>query len=737
MKKIKYLLFVLLGLLATPYGYAQFNKTLTNAAGQPQLIIKGSVFDVESLVPMPHVNVEIAGGDYTTTNALGEFTIKAYEGDELVVRNAGFETVYYNIKGDERIRIEVKPSNSEFDTKLSQEALKQKNKQTLSYDDYIKLANESYKEDASSGLDYVANALEDKTITSKQRAEAFTLLAEIYMHWEQYDLAVTNYRLSLKNVADTRVEEDLANAYFLNKNYQESIALYNKLTKGKPNGTGNWIVLKEKLADAYTATGEIEKAQEIYQELLILTRAANQSNSAIRITAKLANSFENIGAPQEASIYFDEALELATEGNVTNKARVKVEAADYYSRTNSYDEEIALRKEILDDLDNAIGDTLPNEDALTVQKQNYKIASAYVKQRKLDEAIPFFERSIEAAENKEDIVVAKDATRRLSEVYRDKGDFEEAINNYERYMSLIDQDYTLKEQELASAKRFVKELAVQQNRIASLEKDRALNESRYQLAISEQELTRSRDIRQNIIIAALALVTLLLLITAFAMHRSSKQQKLANNLLALKGLRSQMNPHFIFNALNSVNSFIASSDERTANQYLSDFSVLMRSVLENSEEDFIPLSKEIDLLEKYVILEHFRFKDKFDYTLKVDPQLDVEAFDIPPMLLQPYLENAVWHGLRYKEEKGLLEISFSQLDSDTAQIIIKDDGVGRAKSKALKTANQKKQKSKGMSNIKERISILNAMYGDRIAVSVRDALENGEGTQVTLTLKKQ
>ena len=152
-----------------------------------------------------------------------------------------------------------------------------------------------------------------------------------------------------------------------------------------------------------------------------------------------------------------------------------------------------------------------------------------------------------------------------------------------------------------------------------------------------------------------------------------------------------MNPHFIFNALNSVNSFIATNDERTANKYLSDFSQLMRSVLENSEQDFIPLEKEIDLLELYTKLEHFRFKDKFDYSITVDENVKVNEFQIPPMLLQPYIENAVWHGLRYKQEKGKLEINIAQKTKDEITITIIDDGVGREKSKALKTENQQKQ----------------------------------------------
>jgi LytS/YehU family sensor histidine kinase len=220
------------------------------------------------------------------------------------------------------------------------------------------------------------------------------------------------------------------------------------------------------------------------------------------------------------------------------------------------------------------------------------------------------------------------------------------------------------------------------------------------------------------------------------MYRNINQQRYANNLLALKSLRSQMNPHFIFNALNSVNTFIATSDERAANKYLTDFSLLMRSVLENSEEDFIPLEKEIELLELYVQLEHFRFQDKFDYNIEVDPEIDIKQYMIPPMLLQPYVENAVWHGLRYRPDKGQLTIHFSKTYADIIEITISDNGIGREKSKALKTLNQKKQKSQGMSNIKKRITILNTMYKDKVDVFISDLTGEEEGTQVKLVLKK-
>ena len=198
-----------------------------------------------------------------------------------------------------------------------------------------------------------------------------------------------------------------------------------------------------------------------------------------------------------------------------------------------------------------------------------------------------------------------------------------------------------------------------------------------------------------------------------------------------------MNPHFIFNALNSVNSYIAKSDERSANKYLSDFAAIMRSVLENSEEDFIPLSKELELIQLYLKLEHSRFPDQFDYQIHLDDKVNPSSFEIPPMLLQPYVENAVWHGLRYKEDKGILKVSVLHKSDDSLNIVIEDDGIGRKRSAELKTRHQSDQKSTGMENIKKRIGILNTMGRDKIDVDIQDLYKDGTGTKVTVTLTKK
>lgn len=416
--------------------------------------------------------------------------------------------------------------------------------------------------------------------------------------------------------------------------------------------------------------------------------------------------------------------------------------ADFYNSNNLYSKEIKLRKKNLEDLEKSGSETqvakgpLNDSVVVTSQRINYKIGNAFLLQDKYDEALPYLEKSISEANSKEDLIVKKDATRKLSEAYGSLGDFEKARQAFEDYVDLVNELTLRNEQEISQANRLRKNIQQNQTRIMSLEADRKLERIRIDSYQREQELIEKSNSVQKYTIYSLIFGMILLAITIYLLYRNSKQQKLANNLLALKSLRTQMNPHFIFNALNSVNNYIALNDERNANRYLSEFSTLMRTVLENSDEDFIPLSKELELLDLYVRLEHLRFQDKFDYEINVDEKLKVSEFQIPPMLLQPYIENAIWHGLRYKDEKGVLKISIIPKTDEMIEIIIEDDGIGRKRSMELKTKNQLRQKSKGMGNIKKRIAILNDMYKDKVDVSVTDVFEDGQGTKVILTLKK-
>lgn len=698
-------------------------QEVNNEAAKETFVVRGSVLEKSTYKPIPKVNVLVNGGAYTTTNSLGEFKINVSKGDELIIKHSDFETIYYIIQDNERIRVEVEHNNSQnFISKISK-------RDAGAFKSLIDSADTYLKKDAEKSIQFITEAL---TVSSsaKENAEVYETLGDVYFEWKQYDLAISNYRISLQNVDANDVKLKLAKSFKFNENYQESIDEYLSINK---ENLSNWQLtsLYEGLGDVYVITQNFDAAVNGYKEGLKVAQKHLITPKITDLNSKIAEAYNASGETKEAEEYFQNSLNLASQENKKRAVEEKVKVADFESKNKEYNKEIELRKQALVEINDIEADsTFDNESAITPQKQNYKIGSAYAIQKDFPNAIQYLEKSIEEADDKEDLVVQKDATRKLSEVLRDAGDIDKAISTTRSYERLVDELYIKKEQEISRAARLAKDLAVKQNRITSLESDRALSESKYQL-------TTERNKRQKLIIYSLIGGVLLLLFAVYFMLKNMKQQKLNNNLLALKSLRSQMNPHFIFNALNSVNSFIATNDERTANKYLSDFSLLMRAVLENSEEDFIPLEKEIELLKLYTKLEHFRFKDKFDYDIIIDENVKVDEFQIPPMLLQPYIENAVWHGLRYKTEKGKLTIRVSQVDISELKISITDDGIGRTKSKAMKTDNQKKHNSKGLGNIKKRVAILNEMYKDKVDVFIDDYLDvEDSGTKVVVTLKK-
>ncbi len=714
-KQILFLCF----LICTTFLLAQENSH------KPKFTVRGSVVEINTNNPIPNVNIEVNGGSYTTTDLSGNFRIEVSKGDELTIKHKDFETVYYTIQSNERIDVKVKPSVE--DVQYSKKKYSRTNPEL--FKSLIDSAETHLKKDAKGSIQFIEKALGAGN-TSNENAEAYEVLGDIYLYWKQYDLAVSNYRISIQNKSNNTVKLKLASAYRQNKNYQESLQIYNGINKTE---LSNWqlVELYEGLGDVYLLTKSYQSSINAYNEGLKVAQKHLISPKVTDLNSKIAQSYNAKGETQKAEGFFNQSLKLASSQNKQRAVEEKIKVADFQNEKNNYSGEIQLRIEALKEIRDLQKESeLDNESPLTPQKQNYKIGNAFAQKRDYVNAIPYLQKSIVEADTNEDLIVQKDATRKLSEVYRDVGDFNKALIAYQSYVDLVDKLYSKKEQEISQAARFSKDIVDKQNRILSLESDRALSESKYQL-------TNEQAKGQKLIIYSLIGGVILLLIVGFLMFKYIKQQRLANNLLALKSLRSQMNPHFIFNALNSVNSFIASNDERAANKYLTDFSLLMRAVLENSEEDFIPLEKEIDLLELYTKLEHFRFQDKFDYNIIIDENIKLSDFVIPPMLLQPYIENAVWHGLRYKKIKGSLEIAVSQTSPEEIKITIIDDGIGREKSKALKTENQKKQNSKGMGNIKKRVAILNDMYKDKVDVFIDDFQdEEDTGTKVVVTLKK-
>ena len=216
--------------------------------------------------------------------------------------------------------------------------------------------------------------------------------------------------------------------------------------------------------------------------------------------------------------------------------------------------------------------------------------------------------------------------------------------------------------------------------------------------------------------------------------KSGIQKKLAE--LEMEALRAQMNPHFIFNSLNSINNFILKNESEQASDFLVKFSRLVRQVLNNSKNKYVTLSDEITALNLYLELEQLRFEYQFDYEINCDEGLDQDLVMVPPLIIQPYVENAIWHGLMHKDDKGALSILI-QRESELLRFEITDDGIGREKSKEYKSQFGSEKKSMGLSITKDRISVLNRLYNleaDMKIIDLYDEDKKAVGTRVIVKI---
>lgn len=205
----------------------------------------------------------------------------------------------------------------------------------------------------------------------------------------------------------------------------------------------------------------------------------------------------------------------------------------------------------------------------------------------------------------------------------------------------------------------------------------------------------------------------------------------------MTALRAQTNPHFIFNCLNSIQLYTLENNAAAASEYLTKFSKLIRLVLENSHQSKVSLLKELETLQLYIELEAMRFKDKVQYEINVQPSIDQQYIEIPPLLLQPYVENAIWHGLMPKKEGGLIKIEVNQLAESLLSIEITDNGIGRELANQIKSKSATKNKSYGMQITSERIHLINQLYKintDVKIVDLRDEQQNAIGTKVEIQI---
>jgi tetratricopeptide (TPR) repeat protein len=253
----------------------------------------------------------------------------------------------------------------------------------------------------------------------------------------------------------------------------------------------------------------------------------------------------------------------------------------------------------------------------------------------------------------------------------------------------------------------------------------------------ENELAESRlDQNRYFLIgsAGLFIIILMFVYTLFRQNRLKTNQRVI--VLQQKLLRTQMNPHFIFNSLTSIQGFIVEKEPRTANKYLSRFAMLVRNILDSSAEEFAPLDKEISTIVNYLELQKMRYEEKFDYTVVVDETLETDTITIPPMLAQPFIENSIEHGFRHKDGKGNIIIRFD-LFENRMRFEVVDDGIGREKAREILHKQDKDHRSMATDITRERIANLNKKRKKKITLEIFDLKDEtgvGIGTKVVFEI---
>lgn len=447
------------------------------------------------------------------------------------------------------------------------------------------------------------------------------------------------------------------------------------------------------------------KAEAIQSNIQISEKENNKQDLAASYSQMADVNIENKNIPQ-AEENLNTAYQISKEQAPQQALAINQKLTNFYVDNKDFDKAIKAKKSVLKE-------NFVKENSQKKVEQIQELAEIYIKKNDPKEAIVLLKNAYDIALQKGHTLEAQKSVKKLDSLYNISENTDASVKLYRDFLGKLP-DLVSKDKSLVDNKI----LEDTEQKISQLLQEKKLKD----------ELIRKKNIFNYSLIGVLVLLTGLIVF----IFRTLKKVQIKNKKIALQSLRREMNPHFIFNSLNSVNHFIATNNELEANQYLTKFSKLMRGVMENSSEDFIPFQQELDLLQNYLALEKTRFADKFDYEIEVDESLNTQNLKVPGMLIQPFLENAVWHGLRYRTDKGFLSLKFTK-NNDLLKITIKDNGIGIEESKKQKTEHQKTREGRGMKNTLERIRLLNDLYKKNIVCTVKDS-ENGVFVEVLMII---
>jgi tetratricopeptide (TPR) repeat protein len=545
------------------------------------------------------------------------------------------------------------------------------------------------------------------------------------------------------------------------KNLETSYELFKK-----ENDAAGIVRAVSTIAWVYEESGNYEKAFELARKGLEITSENNVWLRRIQLT-EIGLLFRDIEDNHTALSYFLEALQNLKPGEYNSIAyfRPVLEIAEQYSLQQQYDsaryyysfidtsnergrrfylvrfgEYYFLQKEYNKALPNFIRGLnyhKQSNDRNQIMRTLVDMAKTYHALQNDTAALRYAREALNMAKETGAKQVTRNCYQILYSIYDRFQKADSAYFYYRQYVRMSDS--VISDQVKGKLVAYSYE-----QRIALINKEKE---------IQQIQLQKESLLKKFLIIGIIAILILSFIIGSVIMlkrkNEKNRRELLENELqiqqleskkqlaeLEMQALRAQMNPHFIFNSLNSINRFILQSNKALASEYLTKFSRLVRLILQNSEAALIPLESELESLQLYLELEAVRFDHQFDYKITIGNELDVSIIKLPPLIIQPYVENAIWHGLMHKEEKGHLVVELFEQD-DMLFCKITDDGIGRKKASELKSKSASSHKSMGMRITADRIAILQQKKQFDTNIKITDlVLPDGSagGTEVLLKI---
>jgi tetratricopeptide (TPR) repeat protein len=507
------------------------------------------------------------------------------------------------------------------------------------------------------------------------------------------------------------------------KNYDQSLTCLVKALEILKRGNYQLYVAKlmSNISNTYQHIPDYGKALDFaYQALEIDSSIKNIEGIAIR-RISLGSIYLDMGQYQKAEDELEKGLAV---GLKINNQEIEINAYQYlnkvYEKTGQYQKALFYyRKEKT--LEDSIFNYRKMQDITRIEANNEFTKSQ-------DSAKAAQEKQLTILEADKRIALEELDKKRLLEVAQEQYHVLEADNK--RVLAEAEKEKITIETEQKLA-------------LLDADKKRSIVESNAKEALARLETAKERTFRNFIIlIASLAGIAGILIFNFYKRKRDAEQKEneaalsLQVSETEMKALRSQMNPHFIFNALQSIQTFLISHKPDEANTYLLKFSKLMRLVLENSQHSEVPIKDDMQALELYMQLESIRLTHPFTYNITIDDHIDQELTTIPPLILQPFVENAIWHGLQYKETAGHINIQIYK-KANTLFAAVEDDGVGRSGSRKELQPIFIKKESMGMKLTTERLKILNERKKADARFTIVDLFSTNNrptGTKVELFL---